>query len=327
MIRISKPMLEKHQVGIYFTAVFAGLLVATVVDRSSCALENWINPVLAALLYVTFLQVPMTSLRQALTDRRFLSALLIVNFVAVPLVVLGLIQCLPDNPALRFAVLLVLLTPCIDYVVVFTHLGRGDAKLILAATPVLLIAQMLLLPIYLGLFLGADAAGLVQARPFLNAFFWLIAVPLVLAWLTQCWAARRASGKRVEGVMGWLPVPLMALVLLIVFAAVAPRIGAASTDVAWTVPIYAAFAIAMPLVACVAGKLLGLDVGAGRALAFSAGTRNSLVVLPLAFAVPGDGVLIPAAVVTQTLVELVGELVYVRWIPRLIETATERETL
>lgn len=327
MIRISKSMLEKHQVAIYFTVVFAGLLAATIAGPSSAALEACINPALAALLYVTFLQVPMTSFRQALTHGRFLSALLIVNFVAVPLVVLGLIQFLPDNPALQFAVLLVLLTPCIDYVVVFTHLGQGDAKLILAATPVLLIAQMLLLPIYLGLFLGADAAGLVQARPFLNAFFWLIAVPLVLAWLTQYWAARRELGKRVEGAMGWLPVPLMALVLLMVFAAVAPQIGAASTHVARTVPIYVAFAIAMPLVAYAVGKLLGLDVGAGRALAFSAGTRNSLVVLPLAFAVPGGGALIPAVVVTQTLVELVSELVYVRWIPRLIKTATERETL
>lgn len=327
MIRVSKPMLEKHQVGIYFIAVFSGLLMAAVVGRSSVALAAWINPTLAVLLYVTFLQVPMTSIRQALTHGRFLSGLLIVNFVAVPLVVLGLIQFLPDNPALQFAVLLVLLAPCIDYVVVFTHLGQGDAKLILAATPVLLIVQMLLLPIYLGLFLGADAAGLVQARPFLNAFVWLIAVPLVLAWLTQYWAARRESGKRVEGAMGWLPVPLMALVLLIVFAAVTPQIGAASTDVAWAVPLYVAFATTMPLVAYAVGKLLGLDVGAGRALAFSAGTRNSLVVLPLAFAVPGGGALIPAIVVTQTLVELVCELVYVRWLPRLIKTAIERETL
>ncbi len=327
MIRVSKPMLEKHQVAIYFISVFAGLLAATVVGRSSAALEAWINPALAALLYVTFLQAPITSLRQALTHGCFLSALLIVNFVAVPLVLLGLIQFLPDNPAPQFAVLLVLLAPCIDYVVVFTHLGRGDAKLILAATPVLLIAQMLLLPIYLGLFLGADAAGVVQARPFLNAFFWLIAVPLILACLTQYWAGRRELGKRVEGAMGWLPVPLMALVLLMVFAAVAPQIGAASADVAWTVPVYVAFATAMPLVAYAVGNLLGLDVGAGRALAFSAGTRNSLVVLPLAFAVPGGGALVPAVVVTQTLVELVGELVYVRWIPRLIQTATERETL
>lgn len=49
---------------------------------------------------------------------------------------------------------------------------------------------------------------------------------------------------------------------------------------------------------------VGLDAPAGRAIAFSAATRNSLVVLPLAFAVPGAMPLLPAIVVAQTMVEL-----------------------
>ncbi len=52
---------------------------------------------------------------------------------------------------LRLGVLFVLLTPCIDYVVTFSHLGRADA---LASTPALLILQMMLLPVYLGSFSG-----------------------------------------------------------------------------------------------------------------------------------------------------------------------------
>ncbi len=201
----------------------------------------------------------------------------------------------------------------------FTHLGQGDAKLSLAATPILLIAQLLLLPVYLGLFLGADAAALVQAGPFIDAFIWLIAVPLALAWLTQYWASRHEVGQKVDNAMAWLPVPFMALVLFIVFSAVAPEIGAAATDIAMTVPIYVAFVIVMPLVARALGRLFDLSTRATRTLAFSASTRNSLVVLPLAFATPKIGALIAAAVVTQTLVELLGELVYVRWIPRLIQ--------
>ncbi|MEE8559517.1 MAG: arsenic resistance protein, partial [Alphaproteobacteria bacterium] len=55
-----------------------------------------------------------------------------------------------------------------------------------------------------------------------------------------------------------------------------------------------------------------------RALVFSASTRNSLVVLPLALAAPFGGGLVAAVVVTQTLVELLGELVYIRAIPRII---------
>lgn len=319
----SKEPLERHQVAIYFAAVLAGLLVAALAGEASATLARWINPALAALLYVTFLQVPLRALGKAFGQGRFLVALLVANFIAVPVVVLGLIQFLPDTPALQFAALLVLLTPCIDYVVVFTHLGRGDARLSLAATPVLLLAQLLLLPVYLGLFLGAEAATLIKAGPFIEAFAWLIAVPLVLAWLTQHWSNHSRVGERAEAAMGWLPVPLMALVLLIVFAAVAPGIGAAAGDVARAVPVYVAFAALMPFVGRALSRLFRLECGAARALAFSASTRNSLVVLPLAFAASGGSALIPAAVVTQTLIELLGQLVYVRWIPRLIRPTAE----
>ena len=52
---------------------------------------------------------------------------------------------------------------------------------------------------------------------------------------------------------------------------------------------------------------------------FSASTRNSLVVLPLAMALPAElRVLAAAAIITQTLVELIGELIYVRAIPALV---------
>ncbi len=50
---------------------------------------------------------------------------------------------------------------------------------------------------------------------------------------------------------------------------------------------------------------------------FSAGTRNSLVVLPLALALPEGWILATAVIVTQTMVELVGELFYIRFVPRM----------
>jgi len=64
-------------------------------------------------------------------------------------------------------------------------------------------------------------------------------------------------------------------------------------------------------------KVFRLEPAAGRAIAFSAATRNSLVILPLALAVPGAVPVLPAVIVAQTMVELISELVYVRLIPRL----------
>ena len=84
----------------------------------------------------------------------------------VPFLVAALVQFLLPDPMVLLGVLLVLLTPSIDYVVTFSYLGRTDVRRLLAATPALLIVQMLLLPVYLSLFLGKDATGLVHLGPF-----------------------------------------------------------------------------------------------------------------------------------------------------------------
>lgn len=301
---------------VYFAAVAAGALVALTLPAAA-ALEAVINPALAVMLFATFLQVPLAELRQALANIRFLAALLATNFAVIPLVVATLFQLVPGNPLIQLGVLLVLLTPCIDYVVTFAYLGRADARLLLAATPALLMVQMLLLPGYLYLFLGDSATGLVRAGPFLHAFVWIIAIPLVLAGFAQLGAARFAAARRAVGALGVLPVPATAAVLFIVVAAVVPRLGEAAGAAIRVAPIYLAFAVVAPLIGWMAARLFRLNTPASRAVAFSAGTRNSLVVLPLAFAVPDGLPLVPAIVVTQTLLELLSELGYVRLIARL----------
>lgn len=212
----------------------------------------------------------------------------------------------------RMAVLLVLLAPCIDYVVTFSHLGRADARLLLTATPVLLIVQMLLLPVYLGIFLGTSADDLVRVGPFVHAFIGLIVVPIALAAIVQFWGARSQRGEQMSALLGLLSVPATAGVLFVVIAAVAPQLGPAANTALQIIPVYVAFAVLAPLAGWLVGSVFRLDGLARRSVAFSAATRNSLVVLPLAFIVPGGVPLLPALIITQTLVELVSKLVYVR---------------
>jgi ACR3 family arsenite efflux pump ArsB len=308
--------LEARQVWIYFAAVLVAAVVGLLIPGTA-VLEGAINPALALMLFVTFLQVPVAALGRALRELRFMGALLAVNFIAVPLLVLGLVQFLPADPLIRLGVLMVLLCPCIDYVVTFAHLGRADARLLLASTPVLLIAQMALLPIYLRLFLGPEAAAYVQPGPFIHAFVWLIAVPFALAALVQTWAARSKTGEQVSSGLGLAPVPATALVLFIVVAAVVPQLGQTLDRTLSVGPVYVTFAVLAPLVGWTLSRLARLTSEGGRAVAFSAGTRNSLVVLPLALVVPGAIPPVPAIIVTQTLIELLAELAYIRVIPRL----------
>ena len=311
-----RSILETRQVAIYFAAVVLAGIVAWQWPAST-GMAPAIDPLLAFMLFVTFLQVPLTELRRAWSNMRFVSALLVANFVLVPALVAVLLPWMPQDPLLRVGVLLVLLTPCIDYVVTFAHLGKADAKPLLASTPLLLAAQMVLLPVYLGLFMGDAAAGLVQGGPFLHAFVWLIAVPLSLAAICQSWAARSTAGARAVGWFGLLPVPATAAVLFVVVAAVAPQLGLAVDAVREVAVIYVAFAMAAPVLGWGVARLCRLPADQGRAVAFSAATRNSLVVLPLGLAIPGAVPWVPAVIVTQTLVELVSELVYVKLAPSL----------
>ncbi|MFI5659232.1 arsenic resistance protein [Streptomyces sp. NPDC051684] len=281
-------------------------------------LERGINPVLAALLYVTFLQVPAAELMRSLRAGRFLGAALGVNFLVVPLVVAAMFTFLPDDRAVRLGVLLVLLCPCVDYVIVFSGIAGAASQRLLAATPLLLLAQMVLLPGYLYVFMGEGLGDVVEAGPFVRAFLTLIVAPLALAWLTQAWAARRRAGRRVSEAVGTAMVPLMAATLLTVVASQLPKLDDNLGDVARVVPFYVLFLLVMAFAGRAVARLFRLDVPAGRAVVFTGATRNSLVVLPLALSLPDPLAVAAVVVVTQTLVEVVGMVVYVRAVPRLL---------
>ncbi|MET8977013.1 bile acid:sodium symporter [Streptomyces sp. NPDC004539] len=312
--------MERHQVALYVGALAAGGVLGLAAPGAGPGLEHAINPVLAALLYVTFLQVPAAELLRSLRAGRFLGAALVVNFVVVPLVVAAMFGLLPGDRAVRLGVLLVLLAPCVDYVIVFSGLAGGSGERLLAATPLLLLAQMALLPGYLYLFLGPDLAKVVDTGPFVEAFLVLIVVPLALAWLTQAWAARRPAGGRVSDAAGTAMVPLMVATLLTVVASQVPKLDGTGRldDVVRVVPFYVAFLVVMPFAGLAVARLFRLGTRDGRAIVFTGATRNSLVVLPLALSLPGTFAVAAVVVVAQTLVEVIGMVVYVRAVPRLL---------
>ncbi|WP_018708810.1 arsenic resistance protein [Siminovitchia fordii] len=315
----SREKLENNQVWLYVIVLMIAVGFGLLIPDFGAQLDATISFIIAILMYSMFSQIPFTSLKESFANRRFFGALLTVNYIAVPIVVWLLSKLLPQSPPLLLGVYLVLLTPCIDYVIVFTALGRGNEKIILISTPVLFITQMLLLPLYLFLFIGNDAANIVDPGPFLEAFFGLIVIPLGLAIALQIFAKKSIVGNKIINISAWLPVPFMALTLFVV---VSSQIGKVSTYIDLiikVIPIYVAFMVIMPIISKFISKWFKLDIGSGRALIFSSATRNSLVVLPLAFALPNNlSTLVATIIVTQTIVELAGELIYIRLVPNIL---------
>ena len=315
MTRLSKQWVQHNQVGIYAVGVILAIGVGLGLPSASSVLEPLINPVLAVLLYVTFLEIPFVRIRRAFRNGRFMAAALGMNFLVVPVVVFGLTRFLPQEPVILVGAFMVLLTPCIDYVITFTELAGGDAEQITAATPALMLIQLLLLPLYLWLFMGQQMAEFIEAGPFIEAFVVIIALPLTLAWATEYWAERSERGAQWQDTMGWLPVPMMGATLFVVIASQLPRVQDSIGQIASVVPVYVAFMIIMPLLGRLVAGVLGMETGESRALVFTAVTRNSLVILPLALALPSGYALAPAVVVTQTLVELTGMVALTRVVP------------
>ena len=299
---------ERYQIALYLLAIAAGLGLGALAPAAAPVLEILVEPAIAGLLLVTFHGIPLRGLGAALGDGRFLLTLLGVNFLVVPLIVLLLTRPLAHSPELLTGALLVLLAPCIDYVIVFTGLAGGAQDRLLAATPLLMLAQLLALPALVPLLSGGSAMGLIDPLPFLEALVMLVLLPLLAAALLQ----RAAPRLDLSGAM----VSLMLLVLLVVVASQTPRVLGAGAALLSLIPVYAAFLVLATATGILVSRAARLETASARAVTFSGATRNSLVVLPLALALPSP--LVAAAVVTQTVVELLGMVVLVRVLPRLL---------
>lgn len=309
--------LERRQVALYLTTIAVAAVVGTLLPGAG-NLDAAIEPVLAVLLLATFLGVPFAGIGRSLRDGRFLVAVGVLGFVVVPVVVFLLSRVVADQPALLVGVLLVLLAPCIDYVVVFAGLAGGAADRLLAVAPLTMLAQVLLLPLFLLLSAGPEALAAVRVEPFVRAFLVLIAAPMVAAALVQWWARHRRAGVLVERAAAGAVVPLLMATLFAVVASQVRTVGGSVPGLLTVAAVFVAFVVVMVPLGIAAGRLARLDVPGTRALVFSGVTRNSLVVLPIALALPPPLSSAPVVVVTQTLVELVAVVVLVRLVPRFV---------
>jgi arsenite transporter len=314
---MNRLSLERHQVWIYLAAVLAGLVLGSIHPVLGPRLEALLWPTLALLLYTTFVQVPLLHVRDACGDRRFVFAIVLGNFILAPLMVWAMLQWLPDNPALRLGVLLVLLAPCTDWFIAFSQLGRGNTASAIAITPLNLLMQLLLLPAFLWLMLPAAEFGVaLNTEVMLPAAFALIGLPLVMAVLTERWMEAQPERTVWRERLAWWPIPLLAVIVFLIAGAQIDSVRDAGPVLLTVLPVFVSFLLATALIARLLTHALKLPMDIGRTLAFSLGTRNSFVVLPFALALPAGWETTGIVIVFQSLVELFGMLFYLWWLPR-----------
>ena len=171
---------------------------------------------------------------------------------------------------------------CTDWFITFSQLGKGDVPRAIAITPLNLVLQLILLPLYLWLMADAQSPASWDWATLAPAVL-IVLVPLAGAVLAERWIEAHPKAEGSRDTMAWWPVPLLALMVFLIAVA-----------------------------------QLRLPVEQGRTLAFSMGTRNSFVVLPLALLLPTGWEVAAVVIVVQSLVELFGMVAYVWVIPRYL---------
>jgi arsenite transporter len=311
---LNRLTLERCQVWIYLAAIIGGLLVGSGWPRVNHPFEALLWPTLMLLLYTTFVQVPLLHLREAFADHRFVAAVLVGNFLVLPVLAWVLVHGLPPDPALRLGVLLVLLVPCTDWFITFSQLGGGDVPRAIAVTPINLLLQLLLLPVYLWLMVGTDLSAVLSLAEVWPALA-VVIVPLIAAAGSERWIEARAERSIVRERLAWWPVPLLALVVFLIAGAQVSAVRGALGLLLVVVPLFVAFLLLAALTAKGLARLMRLPTEQGRTVAFSLGTRNSFVVLPFALSLPAGWEVAAVVIVAQSLVELFGMAFYLWWVP------------
>ncbi|UOY09379.1 arsenic resistance protein [Methanonatronarchaeum sp. AMET6-2] len=141
-------------------------------------------PFLVLMLYIVFLQVPLRDFGDAFKNFRFTGTALLLNFVWNPLFafLIGTIF-LSNQPELLLGFILLMVTPCTDWYLVFTSIAKGDVASCTALLPWNLGLQLLLLPVYLIIF-----AGITIDLNYLDLFRSVVIVlvaPFITALLTR----------------------------------------------------------------------------------------------------------------------------------------------
>lgn len=301
----------------YLLGAVVGVTLGLLAPHVSEIAEALIWPLLALLLFATFAQTPLRLIPEALKDRRFMTTALLANFVLAPVFVWLILQLMPADATLRLGLALVLVVPCTDWFLTFTQLGRGDMRHAISLTPVNLLLQLLLLPLYIPLLVGSDLPT--RSITVILPAILVLLVPLALAAVCEFTVFKRPGGNTVRESLSWFPVPVLALVILCVTASNAPRLPLAAGAIPYVVAASITFAVLGFATAVLLTRWVGLPSAQGRTLAFTLMTRNSFVVLPIALALPAGWELASLVIVTQSFVELFVLMAAVRVVPRVIK--------
>lgn len=300
------PLAERLQSLLVAAAALLGLGAGLALPIGPTA-GHLVLPALLVMLTAVFVQMDAAHVGEVRHAKTLVTASLALNFVFTPALAWALgAGLLGGQPDLRIGLVLLLVTPCTDWYLVFTAMARGHTGIAAALLPVNLVLQLVLLPVYV-LLLGGRAA-MVDGATLAESVLLVLVVPLTLA-LAVRWASARFGGaawrqRHVLGPAGRLVLPLLYVAVLAMFAWQARTVVDHGVDLLALLAPLAVFFAVLPLVALGLARVLRLPARQRVTLTMTTTARNSPIALAIAVAAFPDRPLIAVALVVGPLLEL-----------------------
>lgn len=296
-------LFEKLYTFIIFIAVVIGISIGQV-ELIRANAERFIVPLLVAMLYITFLQIPIEEIKKAFKNNRYTYTSVIINFVWTPILAwLLALLFLGDNPAIYIGFIMLMVTPCTDWYLIFTGIAKGNVALSTAILPLNLILQVILLPIYLLIFGGKT--GVIEFSFLMESIIIALFLPLVLAFLTKTVLKNKKQLRdNLISNLSALPIIFLSLAIVAMFASQG-QLLLDNLDLMWkiTIPILLFFILNF-VVGQKVGQLMKFPYKDRASLSLTTLARNSPIALAIAITAFPDQPLLSLTLVIGPLLEL-----------------------
>lgn len=139
---------NKFQSFIILFMVFIGIILGQI-DLIQVYSEYLIMPSLMAMLFLVFIQIPIKDITKSFKNMKFTLTSICINFIWTPILVFILGRVfLGNNSDLLIGFVMLMVTPCTDWYLIFTGIAKGNVALGASILPLNLILQLILLPVY-----------------------------------------------------------------------------------------------------------------------------------------------------------------------------------
>jgi len=268
---------------------------------------SWlIEPFLVVMLFSVFLCIDVGDVGRSLSNRRFLCAALIINFIWTPVLayLLG-IGFFGDSVDARIGLIMLLVTPCTDWYLVFTSIAKGNVPLSGSLLPFNLVLQVLLLPVYIEVFVGSDAS-FDMLRMFID--MGIILIPLAAAAVVRIIASRCAPVLKITESLNSradsIQLFFLCLAIAVMFAAESTVLSDNLGLLVETLLPLIVFFVINYVLAHIVSKMLGFPYDDCTSLTLTTMARNSPLSLAIAVMVFPDQPIVMLMLVIGPLIEL-----------------------